>query len=362
MIVFWFVLVSAWILLFTVSGRLPYVRHWSNAIFPLASLVIINTYVAARGNFDVVDKSRYASEFESLSFSQFDEVFNTFIVDGREPAFLLFNWVIGQFTHEASIYFTVTAAVCSVMTVISLWLILCSGWQTTVVFFCTFCYGFFISYSSFLLRQGLSLSFLLLALALIFRRARMHWVVAVLVVGVLFHWSAAAAAILILVLRLFRLRAEILLGIWCLLSITYMTGVNELLAGPLGNAFSEVEAYSDPETVMEYTGGTNRLDFWILSVVPLIFGFVAVKRLRHIPGWYQGLLKAYLLLNSYYVLMGFLFFGDRLAAYSWSLSPLLIAVPFLNYEGRGQTIVRSSIVICFVLWGFYFETFDIFSS
>ena len=60
--------------------------------------------------------------------------------------------------------------------------------------------------------------------------------------------------------------------------------------------------------------------------------------------------------------MGFLYFGDRLAAYSWSLTPLLMAVPFLAYEGKGQVLIRPSIVIGFMLWGVYFGTFEVFSA
>lgn len=358
MVIAWFVLCSAWVLAFTVMGKLPYVRHWSNAVFPLASLVAINTYVAASWNYDVVDKSRYALEFESLSFSSFGEAFDSFITDGREPAFLLFNWVIGQFTHDAAVFFTITAAVCSIMLVTSFWLILGSGWKTAVVFYLTFCFGFFTNYSSFLLRQGLSISLLLLALALIFRGSRLRSVVSLLAIGVLFHWSAAVAAILILVVRLFRLRIEILLGIWCLLTVTYMTGLNESLAGPLGSTFSDIETYSDPDMVLDYAGGANRLDFWVMSAVPLIFGYAALKRLSFLPEWYSGLVKSYVLLNCYYVMMGFLYFGDRLAAYSWSLTPLLMAVPILFYDGRGQKFIRPGIVLGFLAWGAYFGTFE----
>ncbi|MDN5773003.1 MAG: EpsG family protein [Brevibacterium aurantiacum] len=323
-------------------------------------MVAINTYVAANGNYDVVDKSRYALEFESLSFSSFGEAFDSFITDGREPAFLLFNWVIGQFTHDAAVFFAITAAVCSIMLAITLWLILGSGWMATVVFYVTFCFGFFTNYSSFLLRQGLSISFLLLALALVFRQGRLRSVAVLLAIGVLFHWSAAVAAILILVLCLFKLRIEVLLGVWCLLSITYLTGVNEILAGPLGSTFSDIETYSDPDMVLDYTGGTNRLDFWVMSAVPLIFGYVTLKKFDYLPDWYSKLIKSYVLLNCYYVAMGFLYFGDRLAAYSWSLTPLLMAVPVLLYDGRGQKLIRPCIVLGFMAWGWYFGTFEAF--
>lgn len=361
MITAWFVLVTVWVLAFAALGQLRYVRHWSNAVFPLASLICINTYVAAQGNFDIIDKSRYALEFESLSFAPFGEVFDSFVTEGREPAFLLFNWTIGLFTHDARVFFMIAAAACSLMIAITLWVMLGTGWQTTVVFYLTFCFGFFTNYSSFLLRQGLSISFLLLAAALVFRRAKIRWVVLLLLIGLLFHWSAAVAAILILALRLFRLRLSILLGVWCLLTATYLTGSNETLAGPLGNVFSDIETYSDPEVIVEYTGGTNRLDFWVMSAVPVIFGYVAVKKLTFLPDWYSTLVKAYVLLNCYYIAMGFLYFGDRLAAYSWSLTPLVMAAPFLGYEGRGQMLLKPGLVIGFLIWAAYFGTFENFS-
>lgn len=355
----WFALASLWILGFSVVGEASKFRHWSNALFPIASLAAITALAAAPANYDVVDKSRYALEFESLSFAPINEVFYASITDGREPAFLLFNWTIGVFTHDTQVYFLVTAAICGVMLVITLWLVLGSGWQTAVVLYVTFCFGFFMDYSSFLLRQGLSISFLFLALALVLRNARMVWIVLALVVGVLFHWSAIAAAVLILIVRLVRLRTDILLGVWALFSVLYFTGLNGRLAEPLSSNIDLVETYSDPELEETYVGGTNRPSFWLFSAGPLLIAYGAVKRLEFLPEWYPKLVNAFILLNCYFLCMGFVYFSDRLAAYSWSLVPALVSIPFLRYQGRGQMIVRLCLLLAFTLWAVYFGSFEV---
>lgn len=354
-----FLLASVWILAFCALGQVRYVRHWTNTIFPLAALVVVNTTVATTRNFDVVDKTRYRVEFESLSFAPFRDVLDDFTTNGREPAFLLFNWVIGLFTHDMMVFFAVTAVVCNLVLIVALWMILGTGWQTAVVFFATFCFGFFLDYSSFLLRQGLSISCLMIGLALLLRNAKVAWVIVFLSIGVCFHWSAAPAAILILLVRLVRWRTEVLLGLWVLLSVTYFTGVNARLAEPLGASIEQVENYADPDLAEVYVGGTNRPIFWVLGAAPLTFVYAVTRTARFLPDWYPRLLKVYILLNSYFLLMGFVYFGDRLAAYSWSLIPLVISVPFLTFRGRGQGLVRTGPIVLFVMWAIYFGTFTV---
>ena len=357
-----FLLATVWITAFCILPNVPYIRHWTNAIFPLAALTVVNTMVAATGNFDVVDKGRYALEFQSLSFTPFGDVLHDFVSTGREPAFLLFMWLIGMFTHEPMAFFAVTAVVCNLALIGALWLLLGAGWKTAVVFYITFCFGFFIDYSSFLLRQGLSMACLMLAVALVMRSSSPVKIILLLAAGVCFHWSALAPAVVILLVHFLRLRTGLLLGLWAALSLTYFTGLNARLADPLGSSIEQVENYANPDLAVNYAGGTNRPIFWLLSAVPLLVAYPAVKLARSLPSWYGQLLNAYILLNCYYLLLGFVYFSDRLAAYSWSLIPALISVPFLSYQGRGGSIIRAGLLGGFVAWGFYFGSFGVLSA
>ncbi|GAA0034251.1 MULTISPECIES: EpsG family protein [Brevibacterium] len=357
-LVSWFGLVTLWIVGFCLVGEGSKFRHWSNAVFPVASLATIIVLAAAPANYDVVDKTRYAAEFETMSFAEPGEVFDTTVTDGREPAFLLVNWLIGSFTHDADVYFLIVAAFCAIMLTIALWMILGSGWQTAVVLYVTVCFGFFLDYSSFLVRQGLSISFLFLGLALVLRNARVVWILVVLGLGLLFHWSAIAPAIVILVVRLVRLRTDILLGAWVIFSIAYFTGLNARLAGPLGSGIEQIEVYSDSELARSYSGGTNRPIFWLLSAGPLFVAYAAVKRrLAHLPEWYPKLLNAFILLNCYFLALGFVYFSDRLAAFSWSLIPVLVSVPVLRYTGRFHTVLSLALLVAFGAWALYFGSF-----
>lgn len=355
----WFVLATLWIIGFCVVDPESKFRHWSNALFPIASLVSITALAAAPANYDVVDKTRYAVEFESLSFDAPGEVFNTTITDGREPAYLLFNWIVGRFTHDADVYFLVTAAFCATALAAVLWLILGSGWQTAVVLYVTFCFGFFMDYSSFLLRQGLSISFLVLAIALVLRNVKLVWILLALGAAVLFHWSAIPAAIIILVVRLVPLRTDILLGVWVLLSVSYFTGLNARLAGPLGTSIEQVEVYANPDLAQTYAGGTNRPNFWLFSAGPLAVAYASFKRFDFLPAWYAKLLNTFILLSCYFLAMGFVFFSDRVAAYSWTLVPVLVSIPFMRHPGRAGPVLRVALLLGFTLWALYFGSFDV---
>jgi hypothetical protein len=357
MILTWTLLATVWVLFYVAAGDLRYVRHWLNAIFPLAILLVVLTILAATGGTDVADKALYTTELEALSFAPFREVFDAFTTDGREPAFLLFVWIVGLFTHDAFVFFVCTAAFSSVMLALSYQLILRSAWQTVIVVFLTFAFGFFVNYAGLVLRQGLSITFMLLAVALVIRQAKIHWILAALVIAVLFHWSAVTAAVLILTARLISFRSNVLIAVWAVASVLYLTGLNGVLLSPLDTLLPDVATYTDRSLATSYSGGTNRVDFWLLSLAFVGYGSAA-GRLSSTPAWYSKLFHMYVLLNTYYLIMGFIYFSDRLAAYSWSLVPLLAAVPALNYSGRGQRLVLGGVIAAFVLWGVYFGSFD----
>jgi hypothetical protein len=97
----------------------------------------------------------------------------------------------------------------------------------------------------------------------------------------------------------------------------------------------------------DYRGGVNRRDFFLFSVVILVLGLLALWKGAPTP-WYSRLIAIYCVLNTYFLLFGFILYSDRLAAYSWTLAPLILATPFAEPRtgvGRVSTIAFTTAVV-----------------
>lgn len=359
MIAIWFALTTVWVLMLVLSWRIPQLRHWSNALLPLVSLVLINTYIAAVSNYEISDKAIYSMEFRILSFAPADEVFDTYTSEGREPAFLVLSWLIGLFSHDPEVYFFVVALLGSTIMALALLWLLRSAWQVTLVYYITFCFGFFTGYSSYLLRQGLSLVFLILGLVALCRHIRLWKMLVFLLVASLFHWSAIPAALIVLGVRLLpNVRTIFLVGVWALFSLLYLSGLNATLLAPLASSSEELATYTDPENAELYTGGTNRLDFWLLGFCVLLLGYFVLRKFDNLPEWYGHLFHAYILLNTYYLALGFVYYSDRIAAYSWSIVPLVVTVPVLALTGWKQGWSSVALMTALLGWSEYIGIMD----
>ncbi|UZD62011.1 EpsG family protein [Brevibacterium sp. JSBI002] len=359
MIAIWFALTTVWVLMLVFSWRIPKLRHWSNAVLPLVSLVLINTIVAAVSNYEISDKAIYSMEFQILSFAPADEIFYTYTAEGREPAFLILSWLIGLFTHDPKVYFFVVALLGSTIMAAALLWLLRSAWQVTLVYYITFCFGFFTGYSSYLLRQGLSLAFIILGLVALCRRTRLWKMLVLLAVASLFHWSAIPAALFILGVRLLpKAPTAFLIAVWTLFSLLYLSGLNATLLAPFASSSEELETYTDPANADLYTGGTNRLDFWILGFCVVVFGYVVLRKFDNLPEWYGQLFHAFVLLNTYYLALGFVYYSDRVAAYSWSIVPLVLVVPALSLTGWKQGWSSVALMAGFLGWSEYIGLMD----
>lgn len=359
MIAIWFALTTVWVVMLVLSWAIPKLRHWSNAVLPLVSLVLINTVVAAVSNYEISDKAIYSMEFRILSFAPADEIFYTYTGEGREPAFLILSWLIGLFSHDPQVYFFVVALLGSTIMALALLWLLRSAWQVTLVYYITFCFGFFTGYSSYLLRQGLSLVFLILGIVALCRHTRLWKFLVLLAVASLFHWSAIPAALIILGVRLLpRVRTIFLLGVWALFSLLFLSGLNGALLAPFASSSEELATYTDPENAELYTGGTNRLDFWALGLCVVIFGFIVLRKFDNLPNWYGQLFHAFILLNTYYLALGFVYYSDRVAGYSWSLVPLVLTVPVLSLTGWRQGWGSVALMIAFIGWSDYMGVVD----
>lgn len=312
-------------------------RHGSVVVVPSVAVAAATLSFSVLANQGVLDKTIYLREFRLISAATFPDAFVLQLASDHEPAYVALLWLVGRGGDDIAWLYAWIGAVCLGALVVAARLLL-SWWQVPVLLVTTISLGFFTAYTSNTVRQGLSLALLVLGVCLVLRRASWWWWTTMLAASTLFHWSAAPAAGLVLAFAVLRPRLRTVLVAWCVAAALFVTGLQEHLLGPLAQFVPALDTYMSDELVATYTGGTNRIDFLAFSAVFLVVGVVAVRR-ASVPSWYPALVGAYALLNVYFLLFGFIAFSDRLAAYSWSLAPFVLAVPFLDpRSGTGHAV------------------------
>ncbi|MBD8063398.1 EpsG family protein [Oceanitalea stevensii] len=273
----------------------------------------------------------------------------------REPLFWAFLKGVSLFGATDVHLYAGVALVCAVVYIAALRLLM--PWASVpVTFLGVLALGFFVTYSSVAIRQGLALACIVLAISLILTGARKSALVS-LIVASLFHWSAITAAAVVLVVLVSKISYATLVKIWLVASAAAFTGVFRFLLSPLNQSIDRLGAYADPDLARSYSGGTLRVEFWLFSLGMLVaIHFFAVRA----PGerGATDLARYFVALNCMYLLLAHVYFSDRIAVYSWTLAPIAL-IPALIKGGRtlGDHLRVFSTLIAILAVGFLFGPF-----
>jgi hypothetical protein len=339
---------TLWTLMLVFAGPASALRARLNALIPLLIFSVLTVIFAIKGHDGFPDRVIYTNELQYIAGHTLGGAFQLTFQTAREPFYVLFMWVVshgGQTTGW--LYFCVGTV--SVLMYLAALLKLVPGWQAPLIWLTTLALGFFTSYSSLVLRQGLSMLLLFAAICLILKGVRSRWWIPLLVAAALMHWSAIPIAITIVLVTFLRIRLRAVVVLWGVFAVLFLTGIQQRLLGPVAGFIPGLNEYVDPSLNPGYTGGVNRLDFFVYSLVILAVGLIVVWRGAPTP-WYPRLMIFYATLNLYFLLFGFILYSDRLAAYSWTLAPLVLAVPFAYPKstlGRVGTVAFLAAVIAF---------------
>jgi len=279
-----------------------------------------------KGNEGLPDRLVYTGELRYIAGHTLGEAMSLTFQTAREPFYVVFMWVVsngGQST--AWLYFCIGVA-CTMAYVFGI-LKLVPWWQAPLIWLTTLALGFFTSYASLVARQGLSMAMMFAAVCLILAGVRTRWWILLLTASALIHWSAIPIAVTVALVTLARVRLRVAVAVWATVAVLFLAGVQERLLGPVAGLVPGLTGYVDVSLNRDYLGGVNRRDFFVFSLAILIVGLVAVWKGAPTP-WYPRLVVLYCAVNTYFLLFGFINFSDRLAAYSWTLAPLVLATPF----------------------------------
>lgn len=310
--------------------------HQAPLLAALVGLVVVYSLVA---NTTVLDRLFYTTDLERASGVSFSELFNRAAFEptaGTEPVYLILLWVMSRFGTTTSVFFLFIALTTSLL---YLWPLvrLLDWWKATFVFVLALALGTFTSYTSIVARQSIAMSLMSAAICwgLIGRRTQLA--VALAVVASLAHWSALPfAAVVLLSLRITVPLRVALVG-WLGCAALFVTGSQTRVLGGLTAYLPKQDLYTSSSLASVYTGGVNRLDFLAFGAAMLL-AFLAMRWWLDVPEWYTPVLVVFIGFNAIFLLGGFVYYSDRLAAYSWYLAPLLAAAPLVS---RSSTRSRT---------------------
>lgn len=193
----------------------------------------------------------------------------------------------------------------------------------TLIFISMF---FFYNLGSNVIRQGLALPFLILALHYVVRKENVM-VVIMSLLAFSFHKTTLGIILivyLVIFMKLSPLFWLVVLAVVTLASITNMvTMITEL--GSL-YMLKDYSAYIDGTISDSYRVGF-RPDFWLFSMFPVFLFYLLRKQGKEI---FTEKLNIYLALFSLFVFMFALPFSDRIGIYCWTFGCLLMA-EFVGY-------------------------------
>lgn len=210
----------------------------------------------------------------------------------------------------------------------------------------------FYSYGVNGIRNGLAISFLLLA----FSRNKIVPFILFSIIAVSFHKSVALTLLSFIVAQKICNNIKWGIMLW-LLTIPFSFVAESIIKNAvLGIDFfnERVEGYFTTEADADQFSHVGfRYDFVLYSAIPVLIGWYFQVRKKFTDKFYRILYCTYLYANAFWIIINSVPYSNRFAQLSWFLMPVLIIYPFIYYDSIRFRFPKIAMVLiaqlCFVL-------------
>lgn len=309
----------------------------------LLSVMAVAAVATAEG---VDDRPLYMRQWRILDASPTPRVEG--VLQDTDLLFNSFLWALARVTpvSEVILYGVVAAVVIGSYVLASR--LLLPGWAALGALFTVLAMGLVVSYSGVAIRQGLAVALLLVAVALyVTERAGPLQLAGLAIVAGLFHWSALPIGLAVAVMRLRTPGVRPLLIVWAVLAVAYLQGWNQSILDRLGLYGAAVQTYSSDVAFDAYLGGQGgRVDFLLASAAMVAAAMIG-RRKMPTDARHARLVATFLVFNCAFLLVGFVAFSDRIAAYSWFLAPWLLWLPLTKVKDAAVPVLALVAVLAF---------------
>ncbi|MGG0249773.1 EpsG family protein [Peribacillus frigoritolerans] len=220
-------------------------------------------------------------------------------------------------------------------------------------------FPFFIALGGNIIRHGISLAFLLLAIAtLMEKNKKTKGYYLYLIISGLFHYSALPIVVIMFLFNFIKTKVTTILVFWLICLTLFLFKISDVILKIFPHVI-QLDTYSSESTLAMY-GSNYRIDFLIFSSTFLIFGlFINYFVYKNENSSYSLILNMYMIFNSYFLIMGFIAFSDRVAIFSWMLIPMLVFFPVFTLNKRYPFVIALLITISF--FGLCYLNLDMFN-
>jgi hypothetical protein len=283
---------------------------------------------------------------------------NALSISEKEKLFTIIQWLLSQIS-SSEYFFKATTWLMFVMIFLAALRKLFEPWQMLILFVSYMSYFIFFNYVTNTTRQGLAITVLLVATLIFVKRSSQTKTFFISILcAPLIHTTALPLSIVLFLFKMKEIKLKYIMLLWGTAAILFLTHANRLIFERFSNRY--LNAYSDISLLKVYTGGTNRLDFFAFGLFFIIIGLLFRKHITDLNELksYDRLLKIYITFNTYFLLLGFVFYSDRIASYSWFLIPILIWYPILKSK-HYNPIMAGILLSLFLGIGLFLGSFDI---
>ncbi|MEB2298032.1 EpsG family protein [Lysinibacillus xylanilyticus] len=320
-------------------------------------LVFLFIFFITRIPFNDLYKFDLVVYYNNILKIQYSGIKDAINISDWEPIFSVIQYYISKLTNDFDIYLIIMSTLYLIILIIALNSIFTIN-NIVLPFFLFINFSFFYAYIFNGVRQGITLSLIILIIGLILKKEKIP-IFRVLVVSILsffIHSTSIAIIATILFVKKTNINNKKLIMFWLFASIIYITDINKILLKiPYLSNLSIMKEYSSQDVLLFY-GSQNSIMFWIFSaffLVCFLFSVFLCEKNKFMDGQilerYKFLIKIYISINSLFLIFGFIAFSNRIAIYSWYLIPLIFGFLFVNIKPRNQLFVLFGIFIALII-------------
>lgn len=287
---------------------------------------------------DFTDLFTYNRKFQSMQNTQFE-------ITSTDPLFAFLMWIASNLFDSFELFIILIWGIVFLNYTKAVNLLFDNN-ESLFVIFSYLNFFLFFNYILNVIRQGMAISFLILALASLVngKHKKNYEFYLYILVAPLFHNTAIYGSVILLMLKHINIRLKTVIKIWLIFVVLFLTNFNRIFL------LLPIDYYSlyTSDSIIQHYGETNRLDFLIFSIIFGIIGiYLYYKVTKKIE--YEIIVKYYLLMNILFLALGFISFSDRLAGYSWLIIPLIL---WKGFEKSSQyRIIAFLLLIIFIVSG-----------
>jgi len=321
----------------------------------LLLIALLSIIIGFRNLASFPDNISYKYFFESSLQTNFIEFINA---SSMEIGFSAVTWLIGNFTEEYKVYFTILFLIFIFVFMKFLNEVFFEDRLIILAVFIST--PFFISFSANIIRNGLAISFLLLGSIYLFKNRRHTLAIFYLILGITFHNAVIPFALFILGVKYIKFNLKTIVSLWLISIIFFLTKAATFFI-PMINELEYFKRYTSATSFDSYGGGAYRMDFLLFNTILVLITlflnvYIENKEKKDLVDNY---LKMVLLSAIVFNVFSFISYSDRLAIYVWLF---FVVVSLLALSGNlYRNIIMPMIMLFCFIFIFVSKNFIFFS-